>query len=221
MSNSTKVVIIGASGFGREVLWTIRECNKTTKAFNILGFIDDNPSIHKKLINGMPVLGDLSWLLSNYKNDVKCVIAIADCKIREKIAITLEKNNFEFPIIIHPSTHFSDYVEIGCGTIIQAGCIITVDSKIGKHVHLNLHTTVGPDSVFNDFVTLNPGVHVNGKTMIEKGVNVGTGTVMKQGIRIGKWSVIGAGTVLINNVPEFSLCVGVPGKIKRKLILED
>ena len=38
-----------------------------------------------------------------------------------------------------------DDCEIGAGSIITAGCIITTNIKIGKHSHLNLHTTIGHD----------------------------------------------------------------------------
>ena len=56
-----KIVIVGASGFGREVLWTLHDCNKKSKKYNILGFIDDNKSLWGKFINEFPILGGLDW----------------------------------------------------------------------------------------------------------------------------------------------------------------
>ena len=212
-----KVVIVGASGFGREVLWTLRDCNKKSKKYKILGFIDDNKSLWGKLIDQTPILGGLDWFSTKSANKVQCVIAISEPKIRQEIVKKLEKKNIQFPTVIHPSVIYSKSVLIGKGTIIQAGSILTVDIKIGNHVHINIHSTVGHDSVLADFVTINPGVHVNGNTIIERGVFVGTGTTMKQKIKIGKWSIIGAGTALIEDVREFSMYVGVPGKLKKEL----
>jgi len=213
--NKTQLVIIGASGFGREVLWTIRDCNNLESKYDVLGFIDDNSSLNGKKLDELSVIGDLDWLAQNLKKDVKCVIAIADCNIRKQIAQKILHLGFSFETIIHPSVKHSSFVEIGCGTIIQAGCILTVDVKIGKHVHINLNTTVGHDSIIEDFVTLNPGIHVNGNTTIQEGSFVGSGTVMKQGLTVGKWTIIGAGSVLIKDLPSKALYVGVLGKIKK------
>ena len=211
-----KIVVIGAGGFGREVIWTLNDCNKNSKKYEILGYIDDNSSLHGKKIDNYPVLGGLDWF-SEENKDVYCIIAIGDSKTRYDIFRKLESKKIKFATIIHPSVISSKFVEIGEGTIIQAGVILTTDIRLGRHVHININSTVGHDSELNDFVTLNPGVHVNGDTILDTGVFVGTGTTMNEKIKIGQWSIIGAGTVLIDDVPEFSLYVGVPGKLKKKL----
>ena len=213
----TKIVVVGASGFGREIIWTLNDCNKKSKKYEILGFVDDNLSLHGKLMDQFPVLGGLNWFSTRKAKNVKCVVAIGDCKVRYNVVKKLEKKKVKFATIIHPSVILSKFVEIGEGTIIQAGSIITIDVKLGRHVHINIDSTVGHDSVLNDFVTLCPGVHVNGNTILETGVFVGTGSAMNQNIRIGKWSIIGSGTILIEDVPEYSLYVGVPGKLKKRI----
>ena len=216
-SKNTKIVIVGASGFGREALWTIQDCNKIQKKYQIMGFIDDDKSLWGKNIHGIHVLGGLEWFSNANSSGIQCVVAIGEPTIREKIVIELEKQNVLFATIIHPSVIYSDSVQIGTGCIIQAGSIITVDIKIGNHVHINIDSTIGHDTIIEDFVTVNPGVHINGNTLIERGVFIGTGTAMKQKIKIGRGSVIAAGTVVINDLPEFSLCMGVPGKLKTKI----
>jgi len=220
VSNKIKVIdiaIVGAGGFGREVLLTLLDCNKQLKMYNILGFVDDDKSLEGKSINKIPVLGGLNWLISNNSKNLKCVIAIGDGKLRKEISQKLEKKGIEFATIMHPSVVCSEFVEIGKGTIIQAGSIITPDTKIGDHVHINMDCSIAHDCVLEDFVTVTPGVHINGFVTIGTGVYIGTGAVTKDRIKIGKWSVIGAGTVIIRDVSEFSMYVGVPGKLKKKL----
>jgi len=212
-----KIMIVGAGGFGREVLWTLHDCNKKSKKYEILGFIDDNKSLWKKHVNNFPVMGGIDWFLTKNPKDVHCIVAIGDTRIRQNVVKKLEEGNTIFETIVHPSVIFSDSVEIGKGTIIQAGSILTVNIKIGKHTHINIDSTVGHDSIIDDFVTINPGVHVNGNILIETGAFIGSGTAMKEKIRIGKWAIVGAGTALISDVPENSLYVGVPGKLKKKL----
>jgi len=213
--NVTNIVIVGAGGFGREVLWTLIDCNKKFKAYKVIGFIDDNKSLKGKLVNNIPVLGGLDWFSSNNSKNFKCSVAIGDCKLRKKIVQELEKRDIEFATIIHPSVICSEFVEIGKGTIIQAGSIITPNTKIGQHVHINMHCTIAHDCILEDFVTLAPDVHINGDTMIGSGVFIGTGAVAKDEIKIGRGSVIAAGAVLIDDVPENSLFAGVPAKQKK------
>lgn len=74
-----KVVVIGAGGFGREVIEIFNDLNKIEKNWNILGFIDETPALQGKKVNNLPVLGDLEWIKKN-KNDVECVVAIGNTK---------------------------------------------------------------------------------------------------------------------------------------------
>ena len=78
-----KIVIIGAGGHGKDVLWTIMDINKISSRFDIIGFLDDDKKLHGKTINRVPVLGGMNWL-SN-KNKIGCIIAVGDGKIRENI----------------------------------------------------------------------------------------------------------------------------------------
>jgi len=212
-----RILIIGAGGFGREVLWTINDCNKIKEDYSVIGFIDDDESLQGKTIDGFSVLGGLDWFDSNYEKSMSCVIAIGDPLQKKKIENQLEKVNPSYSKIIHPTVISSQLVTIGDGTIIQAGTILTVNIKIGKHVHINIDSTIGHDSVIEDYVTINPGVHINGKTVIGNSTFVGSGVVMKQEMKVGSESIIGAGAVLLEDVPNRSLYAGVPAKLKKEL----
>jgi len=212
-----KIVIVGAGGFGREVLSTLYDCNKQNKKYNITGFVDEKKSLEGQMINGITVLGGLDWFVTKIGLTVNCVVAIGDSIVRQKVVKKLEKLNVKFTTIIHPSVTLSKFVELGEGTIIQAGSIIMPNTKLGKHVIINMDCSIAHDCNLNDYVTLSPGAHINGDNILERGVYVGAGTVTKDELRIRKWSIIGAGTVLIKNVPEYALYVGVPGKLKKKV----
>lgn len=212
-----KILIIGAGGFGREVLWTINDCNQIEKKYSVVGFIDDDKLLHGQIVDGIPVLGGLDWFDNNYERSLFCIIAIGNSLQKKKIVKELSKINPTYTKIIHPTVIFSKLVTIGEGTIIQAGSILTVNIKIGKHVHINIDSTIGHDSIIEDYVTINPGVHINGKTLVGNSVYVGSGVVMKHEIKIGSESIIGAGSVVLEDVPERSLYAGVPAKLKKEL----
>ena len=211
-----KIVVIGTGGFGREVLRTILDCNEEFEKYEILGFLDSQKSLKNKMIDGYPVLGADSWFTKKNAKEVKCVIAIANVKVRKKISQKLEKKNVNFATIIHPSVIYPKNTKIGKGTIIQAGVIITVNVKIRNHVHVNISSTIGHDSVIEDYVTISPGTHVNGHDIVKKNTFIGTGVIMRENIVIGESAIIGAGTVLLDDVPKNSMYVGIPGKLKRK-----
>ncbi len=208
-----KLVIVGAGGFAREVAWLVEEINKNLLEWNLLGFIDDNKeNIHKEL-NGYKVLGTTEDL-KNFSDDIYIVIAIGNGVIREKIVKKLK--NKKFAILIHPTVKISNTNKIGEGTIICAENILTVNINIGKHVILNLDSTVGHDSLLKDFVTISPSVNISGNTKIEKYTTVGTGTNIIQGIEIGENVVVGAGTVVIRNIENNCTAIGNPAKIIKR-----
>ena len=212
----TEIVLVGAGGFGREVHMTLNYMKKRDENFEILGFLDDNPSLKGTNVNDIPILGGLEWVQDNAKENLECVITVGEPSIRKKIIEKLEPS-IQIKTIIHPSTIFSETSKIGIGTIVQPGCIITTNTDIGKFVHANIHVTIGHDCVIEDYVTINPGVHINGNTKIGEGTLIGSGVTMKHGISIGKRCIIGAGSVVINDIPDNSMYVGVPAQLKKKI----
>ena len=210
-----KTVIVGARGSGKDVLWTIMDINKISNAFDVIGFLDDDKKLHGKKINGYPILGGINWL-SN-KKKIGCVVAIGDSKIRERVVKKLKNFNVSFPSIIHPSVIMSEFVTVGKGTIICAGGIISPNSEIGNFVFINLRSLIAHNCKIKDFVSINPGVNVNGYTIIEKGAYIASGVTIKDVIKIGKWSVIGIGGVIGNDVKPYSLYLGNPGRLIRRI----
>ncbi|WP_310829920.1 acetyltransferase [Paenibacillus pedocola] len=206
------LVLIGAGGFGREVAWLVSNINKVQETWNIIGFIDENPSLKGSTINGYPVLGGIEWLESTDKPISVCC-TIGNTILREKM-ITKASNslNVSFATLIDPSVILSEWVEIGEGSIICAGTILTVNIKVGRHVIINLDCTIGHDAIINDFCTLYPSVNVSGSTIVKSNVEVGTGTQIIQGITIEEGTIVGAGAVVVKSLPANCTAVGSPAK---------
>lgn len=201
------LIIIGASGFGREVAWLVERINKATPTWNLLGFMDDNESIVGTEINGLRVLGTTKNV-SDYP-DAYFVCAIGSSRVRKSI---IERLDVKYATLIDPSVEKSDFVEIGEGSIICAHSILTVNITVGRHVIINLDCTVGHDAVLEDFVTLYPSVNVSGNTRFEEGVELGTGAQIIQGKTVGKGTIVGAGAVVVKDLPEACTAVGSPAK---------
>jgi len=203
------VVIIGAGGFGREVAWLIEDINKIKPQWNIRGFVDENLDLKGKLIDGYKVLGDIEWLKDQ---DLYAVCAIGDPIVKKNIVNRLKGSRIKYPVLIHPNVIKSNSVEIGEGSIICAGNILTVNIKIGKHVIINLDCTIGHDAEIKDYSTILPSVNISGYVIVEQCVSIGTGSAIIQGIKIGSNTVIGAGAVVVKDLPANCTAVGIPAK---------
>ena len=105
-----------------------------------------------------------------------------------------------------------ELVTIGEGTIICAHTIITVNISIGEHVIINLDCTIGHDAIIEDYVTLYPSVNVSGFTHIGHAAELGVGMQIIQRKSIGDYSIVGAGAVVVKDIPAKCTAVGIPAK---------
>lgn len=201
--------IIGAGGFGREVLWLVQRINEISSTWNIKGFIDDDETLKNKILNGYKVYGTINDL--NKLKDIYCVCAIGNPQVRSKIISNISKN-VSFAVLIDPSVITSQLINIGEGTVICAGSILTVNISIGQHCIINLDCTIGHDVVLNDYSTLYPSTNVSGNVIVKEKTLIGTGSKIIQDVIVGKESILGAGAVVNKNIPDYCTAVGCPAK---------
>lgn len=208
-----KVVIIGAGGFAREVLDICAACNQDKPTYEMIGFIvDPQYGSPGTLINDKPILGDYTWL-EKHASQVLVTCAVGAPQHRLHLVQRAQKLGCKFFNLIHPSTILTRWVTFGEGVIIAAGSILTNQIRIGNHVHINLDCTIGHDAVLENFVTVSPGVHISGNVRAKTGCFIGTGVNVIEKLELGEWSIVGAGSVVIKDVPPNTTVVGVPAKV--------
>lgn len=207
------IVIIGASGFAKEVLWLLEENNKITNEWHILGFIDPSYFSNPNPIKGYNIIGDDRWLLE-YENEIYVVCAVGSSALRKKIIQKfVHKDNIIFPNIISSGAILSDSVRMGKGCIICSNSVLTVDISLGNFVTINLDCTIGHDAVLNDFVTVYPSVNISGNVIINSRTEIGTGSQIIQGLTIGERTMIAAGSTVFKNIPSNCTALGNPAKV--------
>ncbi len=217
MKEKKQIVIVGAGGFAREVLDIIEAIQTNDDSVECLGFIVDRQYGEPgTIINDLPILGDLEWLVENGRN-VHAVCAIGAPELRFHMIKRLEKLNSSFYTPVHPQAIMTRRISIGEGSIITAGCILTNNIEIGKHVHVNLDCTIGHDVTIRDFVTISPGCHLSGNVSLGEGAFIGTGANILEKLDIGEWSRIGAGSTIIKDAERNTTVVGVPGKVIKNM----
>ena len=202
------IVIIGASGFGREVAWLIEELEK----WNIIGFIDDDESIQGKDVNGYKVIGTTQDLLS-YEEKINVVIAIGNSEVRKKIYDRISiKLNLLFPNIIAKDVRISKTNNLGIGNIICTHTVLTTNITIGNFNHINLSCTLGHDAILENFVTIYPSVNVSGNVLVRSLTELGTGAKIIQGKTISERIILGAGCVVVKDLTDSGTYAGIPAK---------
>lgn len=207
-----ELYIVGSGGFGREVAWLVKRINQQNEEWKLKGFIDDDEKLAGSIIDGYPVIGGTDYF-NRIGHESWIVCAVGSASTRKKIINKLERNpNVNFATLIDPSVMLSDSVSIGEGSILCAGTIATVDIHIGKHVIVNLDCTIGHDAIIDDFVTIYPSVNVSGNVTVGEESELGTGTQIIQGKTIGKETIVGAGAVVVRNIPDKCTAVGSPAK---------
>ncbi len=204
-----KTVIVGASGFGREVLTCLIDVYKNQGIViskQDICFLETEEFWEEtKIIHGFDVITE-----NDFKpEESEVLVAIGDGKLRKKIVENLPENT-KFGILIHPAATISEWVELGEGSIVTAGVVLTTDIKIGKHAHLNLTSTVGHDCQIGDYFTTAPGTNISGICTIGDNVYFGTNSSVRQGISICQDVVIGMGGVVVKNITESGIYVGNP-----------
>jgi sugar O-acyltransferase (sialic acid O-acetyltransferase NeuD family) len=206
------LLIIGAGNFGREVAQLIRDINQDKLQWNLLGYIDETPEKHDVVFNNTPVLGGVEWLEKNIGNKICAICAIGNPKDKFNLLKKISNCNMEFPNLIHPNVATNDYIQIGYGNIICWGSFLSVNIKIGNHVSINPGCGIGHDTVIKDYTTLYWDVTLSGNVTIHEGCEIGSKSAVIQQRSVGGWSIIGAGAVVVKDIPENCTAVGVPAK---------
>lgn len=203
------IVIVGAGGFGREVAWLIERINEVNAEWNLLGFVDDNEEVLGTEVNGYKVLGNIDWL---NKQELNVATAIGDSNVRKSIIKRLKNSRNIYPVLIDPNAICSNEITYGEGVIVCAGTVITVNVKVGNHVIINLDCTIGHDAALGDYTTILPSVNISGYVVTEECVNIGTSSAVIPGKSIGEGTIVGAGSVVVKDLPANCTAVGAPAK---------
>lgn len=195
------MIIYGASGHGKVIIDSLESMGESQ--FQIW---DDGDVIDT--LYGMQVTKPFP---ENMQHD-KAIIAIGTNSVRKRIAENI-KHKIEFGLAIHTAAVISRTARILEGTVIMSHVSINADTLIGRHCIVNTNASVDHDCILGDYTHISPNVALSGNVSVGEGSHIGTGSAVIQGIKIGKWTTVGAGSTIINDIPDYAVVVGTPGKI--------
>jgi sugar O-acyltransferase (sialic acid O-acetyltransferase NeuD family) len=205
------LALVGVAGHGREVAAALQALERAGRPLGILkGFLDDDPLVAEATAGGLLRLGDLA---SGGPGIQGAVLGVGYPEVKARIVGRLANRALSWPPVVHPDATLGPRVEVGQGSLIQAGAVLSTDIRVGDFVTVNLGATVSHDCRLGDYVTLSPGASVGGTVTLDEGAFVGLRASVVQGVRIGAWSVVGAGAVVLSDVLPNTVVAGVPARV--------
>jgi len=116
---------------------------------------------------------------------------------------------------IGPGCSIGKYVEIGPGVSIGQGCKIQNNVSVYKGVTLEDHVFCGPSMVFTNIYNPRAAIRKMDQvrpTLVKHDATLGANCTIVCGVTIGAYALVGAGTVVIRDVPDHALVVGNPAR---------
>ena len=206
------LLIIGAGGHGK----VIADIASAVGQWDSIAFLDDKYSELRQVLD-WPVIGEIDDL-KKFRRDFPAIfIAVGDNAVRQKLTNWAEAEGFGLPVLIHPRAAVSRFAVIGPGTIVNNQAAVNANAKIGKGCIVNTGATVGHDCELGDFVHVAPGASLAGETVIGERCWIGMHSAVIERVKLGSGVVVGAGAVVLKNVADHQLVVGIPAKIVKTL----
>lgn len=210
------LVVVGAGGFGRETAEAIHAMNARKASWQLLGYLDDNPSLQGQCVDGTPILGGIMTAKNLLDASfVVCTGRPENYVSRPRIVDRLDLPAERYATIVHPSVAVSSSSWIGPGSVLLANVVLTAAVTIGSHVAVMPHVTLTHDDVIDDFATIASGVRLGGHVRIGQGAYLGAGALIREGLSVGRGAMIGMGSVVLDDVPDEQVWIGVPARYLR------
>jgi sugar O-acyltransferase (sialic acid O-acetyltransferase NeuD family) len=211
-----KVVIVGAGGHGQVVADVLLKQAEAGGSLLLVGFVDDDQTLHHQTVMGIPVLGAVSRLSITGHDAI--VVAVGDNRRRHELCAQLNAAGETLVAAVHPSAVIGSHCEVEAGAMICAGAVVSTGSRIRFGAIVNTAATVDHHSDIGACAHIAPGVHMGGQVCVGEAAMVGIGSTVLPKVRIGASATVGAGAVVIRDVPANTTVVGIPAGARSRTL---
>ncbi|MES2697362.1 MAG: NeuD/PglB/VioB family sugar acetyltransferase [Verrucomicrobiota bacterium] len=207
-----KLVIIGAGGFGREMLAWARQSVQFEREWTIKGFIDDNLNA----LDGKHTPGVLLGTIKDHQPnaDEVFICAMGTPSIKRRCCETILGRGGRLTQLIHRTAVLGDNVELGAGVVLCPFSVVSANNRLGTSVAINLHSSIDHDANVGDWTQVNCHCDVTGGVQVGREVFFGSSVAIIPGVKVGDGAYLGAGAVVLRDVPPGAKVFGVPARQK-------
>ncbi len=206
-----EIVILGGGGLASEVADAVRAL-ETDGGLVCRALYDDDRRLKGRMLQGLEYAGTIQDYLDGDRPGAACVIGIGDNAVRERLAAELAAAGRTVRAVLHPTAVVSGTATVGPGCYIAAWAFVGPRVRLGRHVVVNVGTSIGHDAVVEDLVQLCPGVRVSGFCHIGRAAFLGSNAVVAPGKRVGAGARLSACSFAGRDIPSGTLASGVPAR---------
>ncbi|MCI3028635.1 2,3,4,5-tetrahydropyridine-2,6-dicarboxylate N-acetyltransferase [Desemzia sp. C1] len=170
----------------------------------------------------------LSKVVFGDYEDLKVILELNKEYISD-VELEYDRRNSAVPLLdatdinarIEPGAIIRDQVEIHDHAVIMMGAVINIGAVIGEKSMIDMGAVLGGRAIVGKNCHIGAGAVLAGvvepasatPVVVEDDVLIGANAVVIEGVRIGKGSVVAAGAVVIENVPENVVVGGIPARV--------
>lgn len=207
-----QVWIVGAGGFGREVLTWLDDATLVgvDEAWTVAGFLDANPNALAPFGVDLPIVSSPKDYTPQPQDRFVCGIG----SVRAKLAVCrdLQERGAQFVTLIHRSALVGKRVTMGLGCVICPRVVLTADIQLSQWVVFNVASGAGHDVVVGEGTTISGVCDLTGGAQLGEGVFLGSHAIVMPKVKVGDYATLGAGSVAFRDVPPYTTVMGVPAK---------
>lgn len=208
-----RVVLIGAAN--PETIRVIEAVKRASPNFDVHGFIDNDPGKQGHSFYGIPILGGNDLVPKLAADGIRFVNLITgSTTARYEVTLDIVRKGGMLTNLIHPSVDLT-LTRWGVGNYVQEGVVTQAEVQIGDNSSIHMGSLIGHESKVGNSVFIAHAVSISGCCEINDGCFIGTNATILPRLKIGKWCVVGAGSVVTKNVPDYSVVVGNPARVIR------
>jgi sugar O-acyltransferase (sialic acid O-acetyltransferase NeuD family) len=211
------MIVAGAKGLAKELLEIFVQRNELS---NLYFFDNVSAEVPARLFDQFKIITSIEEAQLLFKNisESSFCLGLGGPLLRHRLYLQFKAIGGELKSVISPKADIGRFdIIIGQGCCILAGVVVTTSVKLGKGCLVNPNATISHDSSLGDFVEVSPGVNITGNCTIGDFSFLGSNAVILPKIRVGTNVIVGAGAVVTKDIPDNSLVVGVPARVKKKL----
>lgn len=203
------IVIVGAGGFGGEVLQYVRDTFTDPAAYRVKGFLDDRATTAPSAPD-VPVIGDTATYEVCERD--RFLIAVGMPAARRTLGRRLAERGARFLTLVHPLAYVAPTATLGAGCIVCPFATIGNRAVLGEHAVLTFYASVGHDARVGDWAVLSPYAVTNGGSVLGEAAFLGARATVNPGKRVGANAKVTAGAVVYHDVPDNALARGNLGR---------
>lgn len=210
--------IVGAGGFGREMVTYAQDAHDDGWGYEAVGFVDDSRSLGEEVLPGLPVIGTTR----EPPKGVELLIALGDAGVRRTVARLAADAGNRLVTFVHPTAYIARNAIVGSGSLICPFALVGAGATVGENVAINIYAAVGHDARVDAHGVLSPYSSLMGAASLGTCGFLGAYASVAPTVAIGSHSKVAAGAFAYSDAPPGSLLAGNParGKVMFKVVDE-